>query len=117
MSREQTEKASVRLGRRAALRAGAALGAVGAGVALGSAAPALAQGGWRTEHAEWEFSPTGVSITLAGGGPPQQGDFFTAWGPIVAVGDVGGAQLGMYHCFGVWTAASTDTSAPYTRLR
>ena len=116
MSHEQTGQTPVRLSRRSALRAGAALGAVGAGAAIGPAATALAaQGGWRTEHLEWDFVPTASSTPRAGSGPPQRGDFFSAWGPMFAVGDRR-AQLGTYNCFGVWTSASTDTLLPYTRL-
>jgi hypothetical protein len=106
------------LGRRAALRAGAALGAAGAGLAVGAAAAApAAQGGWRTEHLEWDFDTrAATSLTLAGSGPPQRGDFFSVVGAMFAAGDFDGARLGTYNCFGLWTSASTDTAAPYQRL-
>ena len=118
MSQEQTGQTAVRLSRRSALRAGAALGAIGAGAAIGPAGTALAaQGGWRTEHLEWEFDNRGAtSIMLAGSGPPQRGDFFSVVGAIFAAGDFGGARMGTYTCFGVWTAASTDTTGPFQRL-
>jgi hypothetical protein len=116
MSQEQRIRPT-RLSRRAALQAGAALGAAGAALAAGPATDALAaQGGWRSEHLEWDFVPTGSSITLAGSGPPQRGDFFSAFAALTAVGDTGGTQVGTYNCFGVWTSASNDTSVPYTRL-
>jgi hypothetical protein len=75
----------------------------------------MAQGG--TEHLEVVFLPANpVTITLAGGGPPQRGDYFYVDGPIYAVDDVNGTQLGMYHCFGAWTTAADDIAAPYQRL-
>lgn len=118
MSQEQRSKEPSRLSRRAALQAGAALGAAGAAMAAGPATGALAaQGGWRTEHLEYDFvGLRPISITLAGSGPAQQGDTYSNTGPITAVGDVGGVQLGTYHCFGAWTAASTDTTVAYRRL-
>ena len=71
----------------------------------------------QTEHLEVVFTPADpVTITLAGGGPPQRGDYFYVDGPIYAVDDVNGTQIGMYHCFGAWTAAADDTDAPYQRL-
>jgi hypothetical protein len=73
--------------------------------------------GMRSEHLEVVFTPAdAVTITLAGGGPPQRGDYFYVDGPIYAVDDVNGTQLGMYHCFGAWTSAADDTDAPYQRL-
>jgi len=73
--------------------------------------------GMRSEHLEVVFTPANpVTITLAGGGPPQRGDYFYVDGPIYAVDDVNGTQLGMYHCFGAWTTAADDTDAPYQRL-
>lgn len=117
MSQQQRITKPTRVSRRAALQAGAALGAAGAALAAGPAAGALAaQGGWRTVHLEWDFVPAASSITLAGSGPAQRGDFFSAYGVLTAVGDTGGAQVGTYHCFGVWTSASNDPTAPYQRL-
>lgn len=117
MAKDQASERPTRLSRRAALHAGVAFGAVGAGMAVAPAASALAaQGGWRTEHVEWDFVPAATSLTLAGSGPAQRGDFFSAFAPLTAVGDTGGAQVGTYHCFGVWTSASTDTAVPFTRL-
>jgi hypothetical protein len=73
--------------------------------------------GMRSEHLEVVFVPADpVTITLAGGGPPQRGDYFYVDGPIYAVDDVNGTQLGMYHCFGAWTTAADDADAPYQRL-
>jgi hypothetical protein len=73
--------------------------------------------GMQSEHLEVVFTPADpVTITLAGGGPPQRGDYFYVDGPIYAVDDVNGTQLGMYHCFGAWTSAADDTDAPYQRL-
>ena len=77
------------------------------------AAPA----GWRTEHLEVDFTPHDpVSITRAGGGPPQRGDWFYIDAEIYAAGDVNGTRIGTYQCFGAWTAADDDTSAPSLRL-
>jgi hypothetical protein len=73
--------------------------------------------GMHSEHLEVVFTPSDpVTITLAGGGPPQRGDYFYVDGPIYAVDDVNGTQIGMYHCFGAWTTAADDTDAPYQRL-
>jgi len=72
--------------------------------------------GMQSEHLEFDFTPVApVTITRAGGGPPQRGDYFYVDGPIYAAGDVNGTQIGMYHCFGAWTAAA-DADAPYHRL-
>ena len=95
--------------------AAAVLGAVGltrAAVAQG-AAPA----GWRTEHLEFEITPQDpVTIPRAGSGPPQRGDWFYVDAPIYGVGDVGGAQVGTYQCFGAWTHAADDATAHDLRL-
>ena len=73
--------------------------------------------GMQSEQLEVVFTPSNpVTITLAGGGPPQRGDYFYVDGPIYAADDVNGTQLGMYHCFGAWTSAADDTEAPYLRL-
>jgi hypothetical protein len=74
---KQANGEKVRLGRRTALRAGLALGAVGAGVLARSpvhAAPdrlsPAAQAAWQTLHLEVEHTPMNpVSITRAGNGP------------------------------------------------
>ena len=69
---------------------------------------------------EVEFTPgtplPGVSITLAGGGPPQRGDWFYIDSPLYAAGDAGGTQIGTYQCFGAWTHAADDAAAPDLRL-
>jgi len=71
----------------------------------------------QSEHLELDFTPTNpVSITLAGGGPPQRGDHFFVDAAIYAGGDVNGTQIGTYQCFGAWTAAATATDAPNQRL-
>jgi len=91
----------------------AATGPVRAAQDATPAAPA----GWITQHLEVLFTPVDpVTITLAGGGPPQRGDHFYIDGPIFAVDDVNGTQIGMYHCFGAWTSPADDTAAPYLRL-
>jgi len=70
----------------------------------------------QSEHLEVVFTPVDpVTITRAGGGPPQRGDYFYVDGPIYAVDDVNGTQIGMYHCFGAWTTAA-DPNAAYQRL-
>jgi hypothetical protein len=75
------------------------------------------QPGMRSEHFEVVFTPVDpVSITLAGGGPPQRGDYFYVDGPIYASGDVNGVRIGTYQCFGAWTAAADDVDAPIQRL-
>ena len=88
-------------------------------VAAQDATP-TAPAGWRTEHLEVVFTPgtplPGVSITLAGGGPPQRGDWFYVDSPLYAAGDAGGTQIGTYQCFGAWTHAATDVGAADLRL-
>lgn len=124
MVQEHAITRMVRLSRRTALRSGATIGAVGASLAVGAAgsvlgpASAAAQGSpWRMEHLEADFTPINpVSIVRAGSGPPQRGDWFYTDGPIFAVGDVGGTQIGQYQCFGAWTNAGTETSAGDQRL-
>jgi hypothetical protein len=125
MSHEQRKKQSGRLNRRAALRAGAKVGAVGAGLAVGvtgtGRGPAIAAAQpaspWRMEHLELpRASNTSVSIVRAGSGPPQRGDTYYNDAPIFALDDIGGAPIGTYVCFGVWTRASTDTGEFDLRL-
>ena len=73
--------------------------------------------GWRTEHLEVVITPVDpVTITRAGGGPPQRGDYFHLDAPIFAAGDVNGTEIGRYQCFGPWTHAADDTSATEQRL-
>lgn len=73
--------------------------------------------GMRREQYEVDWAPVDpVSITRAGGGPPQRGDHFYVDGPIYAAGDVNGTQIGVYQCFGAWTAAADDVDAPNQRL-
>jgi hypothetical protein len=111
---------TARLSRRTAVRAGASVSAVGAALGLGTAVPraAVAQdGAWRRETLSVLFTPVDtVSITLAGGGPPQRGDTFYVDGPIYAVGDVNGTRIGTYQCFGFWTSASGEPTEPTQRL-
>ncbi len=110
------------ISRRTALRFGAAAGAAGMSVAIGAAGPARAAQdatptGMRREHLEVDWAPVNpVSITVAGGGPPQRGDHFYVDGPIYAAGDVNGTRIGTYQCFGVWVAAADDVDAPTQRL-
>ena len=101
------------ISRRTALRAGVAASAVATG-ATARPHSAMAQG---TEHLEVHVVVANpVNITLAGGGPPQRGDYFYIDGPIYAADDIGGTQIGQYNCFGAWTTAADDTAAPYQRL-
>lgn len=107
-----------RISRRRALHAGAAgIGTATAGLLGPASAQEATPPGVRTEHLEVDFTPVNpVSITLAGGGPPQRGDHFYIDGPIFAAGDVNGVAIGTYQCFGVWTHAANDTSAADQRL-
>jgi hypothetical protein len=110
------------ISRRTALRTGAVAGAAGVSMTVGAAGPVRATQDatptWmRSEHLEVEFTPVNpVSITLAGGGPPQRGDHFYVDGAIYAAGDVNGTRIGTYQCFGAWTAAADDIDAPTQRL-
>jgi hypothetical protein len=110
------------ISRRTALRTGAAAGAAGVGMTVAAAAPVRAAQdatatGMRSERLEVDWTPVEpVSIVRAGSGPPQRGDHFYLDAPIYAAGDVNGTQIGTYQCFGVWTAAATDTDAPTQRL-
>ena len=122
MSHAQGPSTHAPISRRTALRAGAAASAAGVGMTVTSAGSVHAvqeatPAGMQSEHLEVVFTPADpVTITLAGGGPPQRGDYFYVDGPIYAAGDVNGTQIGMYHCFGAWTTAADDTDAPYQRL-
>lgn len=122
MAQEQSKGRSGRLSRRAALRAGATIGAVGAGLAVGAAGTmpgvaSAAPAGWRREHLEVEFTPVNAaSVVRAGSGPPQRGDTFYVDAPIYPVGQVGARQIGEYQCFGAWTNLSSDTGARDLRL-
>ncbi len=120
MSLDPSPSTTAPISRRSALRAGAAASAAGVGMTVAAAGPVRAAqdaAGMQSEHLEVVFTPADpVTITLAGGGPPQRGDYFYVDGPIYAVDDVNGTQLGMYHCFGAWTSAADDTDAPYQRL-
>jgi hypothetical protein len=123
MSQKPSTTETTRLSRRVALRTGAAAGAAGIGLAVASTARgrAIAQGtapvGWRTEHLEVDFTPEDpVTITRAGDGPPQRGDWFYIDAPIYAAGDAGGTQIGTYQCFGAWTTSADDVEAHDQRL-
>lgn len=114
MSHERSTGTNAPISRRSALRAGVAA-STAATVATAGSKAVMAQGG--TEHLEVVFTPSDpVTITLAGGGPPQRGDYFYVDGPIYAVDDVNGTQIGMYHCFGAWTSAADATDVAYHRL-
>jgi hypothetical protein len=110
------------INRRTALRAGAAAGAAGVSMTVRAAGPVRAAqeatpAGMRSEHLEVDYAPVDpVTITRAGGGPPQRGDHFYVDGPIYAAGDVNGTRIGTYQCFGAWTAAADDALAPIQRL-
>lgn len=109
------------INRRTALRSGVA-GAAGAAMSARAASPVRASqdatpAGMRREQYEVDWAPVDpVSITRAGGGPPQRGDHFYVDGPIYAAGDVNGTQIGVYECFGAWTAAADDVDAAFQRL-
>jgi hypothetical protein len=114
------------ISRRTALLRGGATGAAAAVVgALGFGRRALAQdattmeapAGWHAEHLEVTVLPHDpVTITLAGSGPPQRGDHFYVDAPIYALEDEAGSEIGIYRCFGAWTAAADDTAAVAQRL-
>jgi hypothetical protein len=122
MSHDQSPNTKAPISRRTALRAGAAASAAGVGMTVAAVGPARAAqdatpAGMRSEHLELVFTPSDpVTITLAGGGPPQRGDYFYVDGPIYAIDDVNGTQIGMYHCFGAWTSAADATDVAYHRL-
>jgi hypothetical protein len=120
MSPDRSPSTKASISRRTALRAGAAASAAGVGMTVAAAGPVRAAQdatGMQSEHLEVVFTPADpVTITLAGGGPPQRGDYFYVDGPIYAVDDVNGTQIGMYHCFGAWTSAAEATDVPYHRL-
>jgi hypothetical protein len=122
MSPDQPTNANAPMSRRTALRAAAAASAAGVGITVATAGPVRAAqdatpAGMQSEHLEVVFTPVDpVTVTLAGGGPPQRGDYFYVDGPIYAVDDVNGTQIGMYHCFGAWTSAADTTNVPYHRL-
>jgi hypothetical protein len=122
MSPDRGTSTNATIGRRSALWAGAAASAAGVGMTVTAAVPVRAAqdatpAGMQSEHLEVVFTPADpVTITLAGGGPPQRGDYFYVDGPIYAVDDVNGTQIGMYHCFGAWTSAADATDVAYHRL-
>lgn len=69
-------------------------------------------------HLELDFIATAagpVSITQAGGGPPQRGDWFYVDADLFAMGD-SATRIGFYQCFGAWTHPSTETTDPDLRL-
>jgi hypothetical protein len=107
-----------RVSRRAALRAGSVVGAVGAGLAVGAAVPRL---GYTPAAAARSFEVDGVvgepvTIVRAGSGPPQRGDWFSVDARLYQAGRTDGPQIGVYQCFGAWTAAAMDMSAPNQRF-
>jgi hypothetical protein len=131
MSTQGSEDRSDQTGgisRRTALVRGGATGAAAAVLgALGFGRRALAQEvtpvagpvppGWRSLRVEVSFVPQDpVSITVAGSGPPQRGDHFYIDAAIYALGDEGGTQIGVYQCFGAWTAAADNTDVDNQRL-
>jgi hypothetical protein len=123
VSHQPAPRTTTPISRRTALRAGVAAGAAGVGMTASAANPSHAAAqeatptGRSTEHLEVAFTPVHpVSITLAGGGPPQRGDHFFVDAAIYAVDDVNGTQIGTYQCFGAWTAAADATDAPNQRF-
>jgi hypothetical protein len=114
----QKATATIRgLNRRAALRAGAVAGLVGASTALGTARAAAQDTSGQMMHLEFDVvvgAP--VSIVRAGSGPPQRGDWFFVDAVIYDVDATDGPPIGGYQCFGAWTHASTETSAPDQRI-
>jgi hypothetical protein len=118
MQHESSSSSKPPISRRTALRASVAAGAAGVGMTVGAADPGrAAPATMQAEHLEVLFTPVDpVTITLAGGGPPQRGDHFYVDAPIYAVGDVNGTQIGTYQCFGAWTAPADATDAPNHRL-
>lgn len=109
-----------RLTRRGALRAAAA-GAAGVALAAGprpAAAQQTGQGPWRVQRIEWALVGPAepVSITQAGGGPPQRGDWFYIDLTLHPAGGAAAAPIGTYYCFGAWTSASDDTAGRHQRL-
>ena len=122
MSPDRGTSTNATISRRSALRAGVAVSAAGVGMTVAAPGPVRAAqdatpAGMQSEQLEVAFTPSDpVTITLAGGGPPQRGDYFYVDGPIYAAGDVNGTQIGMYHCFGAWTSAADATDAPYMRI-
>jgi hypothetical protein len=110
---------STPVSRRTALRAGAA---AGVSMTAGAASPVRAAqdatpAGIRREQLEVDWTPVDpISITRAGGGPPQRGDHFYVDAKVYAAGDINGTQIGIYECFGVWIAAADDVDAEFQRL-
>ncbi|HEU0115830.1 MAG TPA: hypothetical protein VFQ80_14190 [Thermomicrobiales bacterium] len=99
--------------------AAAALAVVGVPrrAAAQQATPSAATVTWQALHLEVEFVPQNpVSITVAGSGPPQRGDWFYVDAPIYNPGEESAAAIGVYQCFGAWTAAATANDAPNQRL-
>ncbi len=116
MSQEATA-ATKGLSRRAALRGGASAGLIGAGTALGSSRAAAQDTGGQMMHLEFDaVVGAPVSIVRAGSGPPQRGDWFFVDAVIYDVDRTDGPPIGGYQCFGAWTHASTETSAPNQRF-
>jgi hypothetical protein len=122
VAHEPASHTNMALSRRTAIQAGVAASAAvtisaldaSRGIAQDGTPPTM---GGATEHLEVDVVVSNpVTITLAGGGPPQRGDFFYIDGPIYAAGDAGGAQIGQYNCFGAWTIAAATTDATYQRL-
>jgi hypothetical protein len=124
MSQHEPRKEMGRLSRRAALRAGAAVSAIGAGLGAGTTTPALGamgaaaqDAGGRMQHVEVDaVVGTPVSIVRAGNGPPQRGDWFFVDAVLYEVDGTDGPALGNYQCFGAWTHAGTEANAPNQRL-
>jgi hypothetical protein len=80
MSPDRSPCTTSPISRRSALRAGAAASAAGMGMTVAATTPVRAAqdatpAGMQSEHLEVVFAPSDpVTITLAGGGPPQRGD-------------------------------------------
>jgi hypothetical protein len=122
VAHELASRKNTSTSRRTALQTGIAASAavtissldIRRGIAQNATPPPM---GARTEHLEVDVVVSNsVTITLAGGGPPQRGDHFYIDGPIYAAGDAGGTQIGQYNCFGAWTSAAANTDEVYQRL-
>jgi len=121
MSQSKMPEKISRLSRRAALRAGAVAGVVGAGLAA-AGMPSRVFGAAQGMNAQMLHLEVDVvvgmpvSIVRAGSGPPQRGDWFFVDAVIHEPDATDGPPIGDYQCFGAWTHASTDTTAPDQRF-
>jgi hypothetical protein len=121
MTREQSARGTT-MSRRMALRAGAALTAVGAGAVVNSRGAvhspvrgAAAQPGpWRTLQLEFDFvGVNGVVFDRLGGlnpagTPLEQGDHCNIAWRLHNPDQTDGEQMGEYHCFGPYTRSAME---------